>query len=103
MEQIPNPRVARPPTITDDHGLWYGEWGSIEARVVGAIVQSRRMGFSASSPNIQRSDPLNEESEEDETLDGGPNMPNDQPLDWPLKDALERYSGLNFGTKNVEA
>jgi hypothetical protein len=104
MEQIPNPRVARPPIAdVDDYGLWYGEWGGIEARVVNAIVQSRRMGFSTSSPNRQRSDPLGEEAEDDEMLDDGPDMPNDAPRDWPLKEALERYSGLTFGTENVEA
>jgi hypothetical protein len=103
MEQIPNPRVARPPIAdVDDYGLWYGEWGGIEARVVNAIVQSRRMGFSTSSPNRQRSDPLGEEAEDDEMLDDGPDMPNDAPRDWPLKEALERYSGLTFGTENVE-
>jgi hypothetical protein len=103
MEQIPNPRVAKPPIpVADDRGVWYGEWGSIEAGVVKAIVQSRRMGFSTSSPNLQRSDPLDEEPDEDETLDDGPNMPNDQPRDWPLKEALEAHSKLTFGTDNID-
>jgi hypothetical protein len=49
---------------------------------------------------------LDEEPEEDETLDDGSDTPNDQLRDWPLKEALVTYSGLTFGqigTENVEA
>ncbi len=100
MEQIPNPRVAKPPA-EDNHGLLYGEWGVMEARVVSAIVQSRRMGSSTSTPTLQRSDPLDEGPEEGETPDDGPDMPKNEPRDWPLAGVLKAFSGLTFGTEDV--
>ena len=96
-EQIPNPRAAKPEPGDKEESV-FGSWGAIEASVVSAIVDSRRMGFSTSSPVRQHSNAFVEEDSEEE--DKEVNAATNEPKDWSmvLVQALKAQSGLTFGT-----